>query len=254
MRSAALRSTAPSPYRRAKQWTKLAGSCNSRDHNSPILGVVGWLPIAEQHFERTLAEYASAKKLKGLRHVVQSEPQGFLDAEAFNRGIRALASTTLVFDILIFARQLGETTRFVDRHPNQSFVLDHIAKPDIRAGEINVWSAAIRELARRPNVTCKLSGMVTEANPTNWSVAQLTPYFDIILEAFGAQRLMIGSDWPVLTLGCAYAQWWRTVEDWIAPLTPHEQQQILGATAMRVYGLEVARPSLVNASSMEKTA
>ena len=209
---------------------------------SPIAGVVGWLPIASEHFESTLHEFLAAPRLKGLRHVVQAEPAGFLDSEAFHRGIAALRGTALVYDILIYARQLPEATRFVDRHPQQSFVLDHIAKPGIRGGEIARWSAHIRELARRPNVCCKLSGMITEADPAHWTPEQLEPYFAVVLDAFGPARLMIGTDWPVLTVGCTYARWWAIVESWIAPLSVSERAGILGETAARVYGLQPAAP------------
>lgn len=207
--------------------------------DSPILGVVGWLPIASPDFPAQLESALTQPRLRGLRHVVQAEPEGFLDADAFNRGIASLKSTGLVYDILIFARQLAEATRFIDRHPGQSFVLDHIAKPEIRAGEIKQWERGIRELAKRPNVTCKVSGMVTEADPANWSAAQLKPYFDIVLEAFTPNRLMIGTDWPVLTMGCTYAQWWRTVEDWAARLSADQRAAILGGTATRIYKLDL---------------
>ena len=205
---------------------------------SPIIrGVVGWAPIAAEDFPRTLDSIRQNPLLKGLRHVVQAEPDGFLDDSAFNRGIATLLPTNLVYDILIFARQLPEATRFLDRHPNQPFVLDHIAKPDIKANDFASWNLAIRDLARRPNVTCKLSGMVTEADWQTWSPAQLQPYFDTVLEAFGPSRLMFGSDWPVLTVASTYAQWVETVDTWLAPLSPTERAAIEGETATRIYRL-----------------
>lgn len=205
---------------------------------SPLIaGVVGWADIAADDFTSTLAPLLANPWLRGLRHVVQAEPAGFLDAPDFNRGLAALTPTGLVYDILIFARQLEEATRFVDRHPAQSFVLDHIAKPSIAAGEIDEWAAAIRNLARRPNVTCKLSGMVTEANWRNWTPESLKPYFDVVLEAFGPSRLMAGTDWPVLNVASNYAQWWITLEHWLAPLPPDERAQIEGLTAARIYRL-----------------
>jgi L-fuconolactonase len=202
-----------------------------------IQGVVGWADIAADGFADTLPTLTANPLLKGLRHVVQAEPDGFLDATAFNRGIAALRGTGLVYEILIFARQLPEAIRFVDRHPQQSFVLDHIAKPSIAAGEIAEWSANIRELARRPNVACKLSGMVTEADWRTWTPASLRPYFEVVLEAFTPARLMAGTDWPVLTVACSYAEWWQTVSGWLASLAPDERAQIEGLTAARVYSL-----------------
>jgi len=202
-----------------------------------IRGVVGWAPIAADDFSATLDTLRQNPLLKGLRHVVQAEPDGFLDAPAFNQGIASLLPTGLVYDILIFARQLPETIRFVDRHPQQPFVLDHIAKPCIKANAFSEWDNDIREIARRPNIVCKLSGMVTEADWLTWSPAQLQPYFDTVLEAFGPSRLMFGSDWPVLTVACTYRQWSETVEAWLTPLSPTERAQILGETATRIYRL-----------------
>jgi len=202
-----------------------------------IRGVVGWLPIAADDFPSALERFDAGPLLKGLRHVVQAEPDGFLDGAEFNRGIAALLPTGLVYDILIFARQLAEATRFVDRHPRQIFVLDHMAKPSIAAGEIAGWSREIRELAKRGNVVCKLSGMVTEADWSSWSAASLGPYFDMALEAFGPARLMAGSDWPVLSVACSYGRWWQTIAEWIAPLSAAEREQIEAGTAIQTYRL-----------------
>jgi L-fuconolactonase len=202
-----------------------------------IRGVVGWADIAASDFSATLDALSTNSLLKGLRHVVQAERDGFLDGEAFNRGIRLLHSKNLVYDVLLFARQLPEAIRFIDRHPEQIFVLDHIAKPAIAAGEIDTWRTDIRELARRPNVSCKLSGMITEANWRTWNPALLQPYFDTVLEAFGPPRLMAGSDWPVLNVAGSYTQWWQVIENWLAPLSLHERAQVEGLTASRVYNL-----------------
>jgi len=202
-----------------------------------IRGVVGWAPIGANSFRDTLDELRLNPVLRGLRHVVQAEPDGFLDNVNFNRGIDALRGTGLVYDLLIFARQLAEATRFVDRHPAQTFVLDHIAKPDIAGSGFQVWNASIRELAGRDNVVCKLSGVVTEADWRCWTPELLFPYFETVLEVFGPSRLMVGSDWPVLTLACDYTQWWRVVEGWLAPLSSGERDLIEGGVASRIYRL-----------------
>ena len=207
--------------------------------SSVIRGVVGWLPIADANLATLLERYAGNPLLRGLRHIVQGEPDGFLLAPEFNRGVDALAATNLVYDILIYERQMEEAIRFIDLHPGQPFVLDHLAKPRIAAGHIASWGRNLHEIAKRPNVSCKLSGMVTEADPHTWSPSQLEPYFQAALEAFTPHRLMIGTDWPVLTVGCTYARWWQTVEAWIAPLSPGEQGEILGGTATRVYNLDL---------------
>ncbi len=210
------------------------------EQNPALLGVVGWLPVASSQFPALLEQYRRRPQLKGLRHVVQAEPMGFLDGGAFNRGIATLRGTGLVYDLLISRRQLEECTRFVDRYPEQVFVLDHMAKPAIAQGEIEPWREELRALAHRPNVYCKISGMVTEADPASWTAVELFPYFEAALEAFGPNRLMIGTDWPVLTVGCGYAEWWSTVEAWLAPLGAETRAAIFGETAAAVYRLPSA--------------
>ncbi len=202
-----------------------------------IVGVVGWLDLREADLSQQLERFRAEPLLRGVRHVVQAEATGFLADARFNKGVSQLHATGLVYDILIHAGQLGEAIRFVDRHPQQSFVLDHLGKPRVREGLLEPWQREFRELAQRSNVCCKLSGLVTEADPHRWSMETLTPYVETALEAFGPDRLMIGTDWPVLTLGCSYARWWELVAAWTARLSVKEQAAILGATAQRVYGL-----------------
>jgi len=204
-----------------------------------IAGVVGWADIAARDFEKQIEQVAQEAELVGLRHVVQAEPEGFLDGMAFNRGIQAMKGTKLAYDILIYERQLEEAMRFVDRHTEQTFVLDHIAKPKIAAGELKPWRERIFELAKRPNVWCKLSGMVTEANPKSWTPEQLRPYLDAAVEAFGPQRLMAGSDWPVCIVGTSYAGWWELLRDYFADFTEDERASIFGGCAIRAYGLKM---------------
>lgn len=212
----------------------------SRARESPqILGVVGWAKIAADNFEEQVEQLAQEPRLVGLRHVVQAESDGFLDGTAFNRGIRAMRGKGLVYDILIYERQLEEATRFVDRHPEQMFVLDHIAKPRIAAGELQPWQRKVTELARRPNVCCKVSGMVTEANPKNWTPEQLRPYLDTVVGAFGAERLMAGTDWPVCLVGTSYSGWWNILRDYFAEFREHERASIFGRCAMKTYGLKM---------------
>jgi L-fuconolactonase len=205
--------------------------------NTFIKGVVGWVPLAEDSINTTLDRYSDHPKPKAIRHVVQGQPAGFLDVPEFNTGIRALTQRSLVYDLLIFENQLEEAIRFVDRHPNQRFVLDHIAKPKIKENELEPWAKNMHALAQRENVTCKLSGMVTEADLTAWTAEQLKPYFDTVLEAFGPQRLMFGSDWPVCLLASGYKQWRELVSNLIAPLSEGEQSAIMGQTAIQSYTL-----------------
>ncbi|ADE53739.1 amidohydrolase family protein [Coraliomargarita akajimensis] len=202
-----------------------------------IQGVVGWFPLADRSIAATLDRYTAADKLKAVRHVVQGESSGFLDGTAFNQGIGELTARGLVYDILIFERQLEETIRFVDRHPEQGFVVDHIAKPRIKENILDPWRAQITELAQRPNVSCKLSGVVTEADFNNWTETQLAPYLDTVLEAFGPHRLMFGTDWPVCLVASRYKQWAALVEGFVQQLSEDEQAAIMGETAQRVYKL-----------------
>ena len=205
-----------------------------------IRGVVGWADIAADDFEKRIDQLVEQPQLVGLRHVVQAESPGFLDGPAFNRGIAALRDTGLAYDVLIFERQLEEATRFVDRHPEQQFVLDHIAKPRIAAGELEPWKQRITELARRPNVCCKVSGMVTEADPKVWTTAQLMPYLDTVVSTFGPMRLMTGSDWPVCLAGVSYAVWWDLLRSYFSSFSEDEQQSIFSGCARRAYRLDSA--------------
>jgi L-fuconolactonase len=211
------------------------------ERSSVIRGVVGWLPIIEGDLPSQLASLGSAAKLKGLRHVIQDEADDdFILRDDFNRGIGSLLGTGLVYDILIHERHLPQAARFVALHPQQSFVLDHLAKPKIAAGEIEPWRTNLFALAAHPNVACKLSGLVTEANWNSWTLDDLRPYLDAALDAFGPERLMAGSDWPVCLLASGYSRWWETLREWMNGFEVRHQEMILGETARRVYGLEAA--------------
>jgi L-fuconolactonase len=201
-----------------------------------IKGVVGWVPLVDANIRKHLEKFSTQKKFRAVRHVLQGEadPSFMLRAD-FNRGIAALREFGLVYDILIFERQLPQAILFVDRHPQQTFVLDHIAKPRIKDDLLEPWRTQIRELARRPNVFCKVSGMATEADYSRWSPEQLRPYFDTVLEAFGPGRLMFGSDWPVCLVACGYARWHETVGNWTAQLSAAERDHIFGGTAIQAY-------------------
>jgi L-fuconolactonase len=205
-----------------------------------IAGVVGWVPLADPNVTQVLERLSSdpsAVKLKGVRHVLQAEPDAHFDRDDFHTGLSLLKRYGLVYDVLVVERQLPAAIRLVDRHPDQPFVLDHIAKPLIAAGELEPWRTHIRSLALRPHVTCKLSGMVTEASYTGWTEASLQPYLEVALEAFGPNRLLFGSDWPVCTVAASYSQWVGTVERFVAPLSAEERAAILGNNAQRIYRL-----------------
>jgi L-fuconolactonase len=203
-----------------------------------IRGVVGWVPLTDPRVEDTIARLARNPKLRGLRHVVQDEPDpNYILREDFNAGIRKLRTFGLTYDILIFERHLPQAIQFVDRYSDQIFVLDHIAKPRIKAGEISPWRENIKELARRPNVYCKISGIVTEADWMRWTPEQIQRYIDVVSEAFGPRRLMFGSDWPVCLLASPYAKWVMLMERTCEALSISEQDRIWGGTAIEAYGL-----------------
>jgi L-fuconolactonase len=213
------------------------------DTTDAIRGVIGWAPIAGEEFPGVMEEFDGRAKLKGLRHVIQDEPdEHYILREDFNAGIRTMADSGLVYEILIFERHLEDAIFFVDEHPRQPFVLDHIAKPLIAAGQLEPWATRMIELGRRENVCCKLSGMVTEAD---WradparasSLATLKPYLDVAVEAFGPKRLMAGSDWPVCLLATGYAQWFDLLRSYFASFSEAERAAIFGGNAIEVYGL-----------------
>jgi L-fuconolactonase len=206
--------------------------------NELIRGVVGWVPLIDADVAKHLERFSGNRKLKGIRHVLHDESDDFyMLRDDFNRGISLLNDFGLRYDILIFERHLLQTIQFVDRHPKQLFIVDHIAKPRVKDRVRSSWEAEIAELARRDNVYCKLSGMATEADWKGWTESDLRPYFDTVLAAFGPDRLMFGSDWPVILVACSYKCWADTVRSWIAELSPAEQLSIMGGTAKMAYSL-----------------
>lgn len=210
---------------------------NAEEHDF-IKGVVGWLPLMDPAIEEKLQKYAGNNWLKGIRHVVQGEPDPeFILGDAFNRGVDCLKKFNLVYDILIFEHQLPNTIKFVDKHPNQMFVLDHIAKLRIKENDIENWANNLKELAKRDNVFCKMSGMVTEADYKLWTEEQLKPYFDVVLEAFGPSKLMFGSDWPVCLFATQYNQWLNLVKKVVSGFSQSEQEQIFYKNAIATYHL-----------------
>lgn len=208
------------------------------DANAEMLAVIGWAPLYEARIATILENFAGRPKLRGLRHVVQDEPdEQFILRDDFNRGVGMLEPLGLRYDILIYERQLRQTIAFVDKHPKQTFVLDHIAKPRIKDDSISPWKEQITELARRENVYCKVSGMATEGDWKSWSAESLRPYWDIVLSAFGPKRIMYGSDWPVLNLAGTYTRWITTVRSFVAELSVDEQERIWSKTAKEAYGI-----------------
>lgn len=207
------------------------------NENHWIAGVVGWVPLIDPAIEATLDQLALNPKLKGVRHVLQGEPDAFMAREDFNAGVAKLKQYRLTYDLLVLERQLPAAIVFVDRHPNQPIVLDHLAKPSIAAQQFDPWRADVCELARRPHLSCKLSGMVTEADVANWTIDHLRPYVETVLETFGPDRVLFGSDWPVCTVASSYGLWVDTVKQLTAELTEDERAGIFGGNAVNLYRL-----------------
>jgi L-fuconolactonase len=205
--------------------------------NDFIKGVVGWAPLTEPSIRDELDLLRRNPRLRGIRHVVQDEPDGYLLRKDFNAGLSVLQEMGLAYDLLIREHQLPEAVRFVDQHPHQVFVLDHMAKPRVKENQLDPWRQRISELARRENVYCKVSGLVTEADFKAWTEAQLQPYLETVLEAFGPTRLIFGTDWPVCLVACPYGRWSDVVSRFAASLSSDEQTSLFGYAAARAYSL-----------------
>ncbi len=204
---------------------------------APIIrGVVGWVDLRSERLGEQLAQFSTHPKFCGVRHVVQSEPDlNFMLGADFLRGIGHLHHFGLTYDILITHLQLPSAIELAKRFSEQPFVVDHIAKPLIKAGTLSPWREQIRELAKAPNVMCKVSGLITEADHGAWTAADVTPFLDVVAEAFGEDRLMYGSDWPVCLLAGSYPRTHSLVADYFAQHTVEARAKIFGGNAERFY-------------------
>lgn len=202
-----------------------------------IKGVVGWIDLLAPNVGERLAHFAEHKQIKGYRHIVQAEADDFLLREDFQRGIRELAAYNYTYDVLIFPRQLKAAVQFIQQFPGQVFILDHCAKPEIRHQKIDDWKVLIKEMAQQPNLYCKLSGLLTEAKWKEWSPADFYPYLDVVFEAFGTDRLLFGSDWPVILVSGMYVQWKSLLEKYMEHLPEEEKEKVFGGNAVRCYNL-----------------
>ena len=206
------------------------------EHDDRIRGVVGWVDLRSDKVEADLASLSAHPKFVGVRHVVQDEPHDrFLLSESFVCGVGKLGPFGLTYDLLIYPRQLPAAIELVQQFPEQLFVLDHIAKPEIRNGSVEPWRKQIEELAKFPNVWCKVSGMVTEADHQHWKPDDIRPYLDIVFDAFSTQRIMWGSDWPVCLLATEYVQVFDLVETYTRSFADSERAAVFGGNAQRFY-------------------
>lgn len=204
-----------------------------------VKGVVGWVDLQSESVEERLHFYRNTTTtVKGFRHIVQAEPDdNFLLREDFCHGISLLKKYNFTYDILIYPKQLPAAIQFAAKFPDQPMVLDHIAKPEIKAKISNPWKEQIKALAAHSNVYCKLSGLVTEADWKSWKADDLKPYLDAVFESFGTKRLMFGSDWPVCLVASTYTRVKKTITDYIKQFTEAEQQAIMGDNAATFYKL-----------------
>lgn len=205
--------------------------------NPFIKGVVGWTDLLSAHLEENLEKYAGMEKVKGFRHIVQGEPVGFMKNPHFVEGIRKLAPYNFTYDILIYPKQLKDAVYLARACPDTRFVLDHMAKPLIKEGKITQWANYIKELATHSNVVCKVSGLVTEADHHRWKKEDFYIYLDMVLNAFGADRLLYGSDWPVCLVATSYEDQLDIVESYFSELSENEKAGIFGENAVRIYQL-----------------
>jgi L-fuconolactonase len=206
--------------------------------NDFVKAVVGWIDLQADSIDEQLSEWKSEKKLAGFRHVLQAEPDTkYMLRPSFLRGISKLKKYGFTYDILIFPKHLATAQKFVAQFSDQPFVLDHIAKPYIKAGLIDVWERDIKSLAKFENLQCKVSGIITEADWKSWTYEQIKPFLDIVFDAFGTDRVMFGSDWPVCLLAGDFSQVKGVIETYIKDFSISEKAKVFGENAARFYGI-----------------
>ncbi|MBX2935357.1 MAG: amidohydrolase family protein [Ferruginibacter sp.] len=208
----------------------------SKEHDF-IKAVVGWIDLRQDDIDKRLQYFSQFPVIKGWRHIVQAEPDGFLQQEKFQRGIQALSNYNYTYDLLLYHTQLKQALEFVQRFPQQKFVIDHCAKPGIKNKEIDDWKMYMKEMAAMPNVYCKLSGLITETNWNKWAATDFYPYLDAVFDLFGTDRLMFGSDWPVMLLSGNYRQWKNLVEKYMQDFSATDKEKIFSLNAIRFYNL-----------------
>ncbi|MFD1614116.1 amidohydrolase family protein [Gelatiniphilus marinus] len=207
------------------------------EKNPFIKGVVGWVDLSADNVEERLVHFSKNKLFKGVRHIVQAEESNFMLRKDFKNGIGKLSSFNLTYDILIFPTQMEAAINLVNTFPNQKFVIDHLAKPYIKAGKIEDWKTKITALAKIPNVYCKVSGLVTEADLKHWKIQDFYPYLDAVFNAFGVERILYGSDWPVCLLAANYEKQLHIIQNYVKDFSKEEQSKIFGENAIKFYNL-----------------
>jgi L-fuconolactonase len=212
------------------------------EKNERVAGVVGWVDFLSPRLGERLEYFSRFSKLRGFRHVAQAEPDHrFLARDNFIKGVAQLRAFGFTYDILVYPKQLLAAIELAHHLPEQRFVIDHLAKPEIKAGKTVPWAAQMREIAKNRNVFCKISGLVTEADWNQWKPEDFKSYLDVVFQAFGADRLMFGSDWPVCLLVATYDQVKRLIEEYVTGYSEADREKIFGGNAVQFYGLQTAQ-------------
>ena len=205
--------------------------------NSLIKGIVGWVDLQNKNVENKLLYYSKLPVIKGFRHIVQAEPHGFLKNELFLNGIKSLQKFGFTYDVLIYENQLKEAIEFVNKFPAQKFIIDHCAKPSIKNNRISEWKKGMIEMAKNENVFCKVSGLITEAKWNDWNEKDFYPYLDVVFDSFGTNRILFGSDWPVMLLSGTYSKWKNLLKNYLLQFSDEEKQKVFGKNAIKFYNL-----------------
>lgn len=213
-------------------------------NNSYIKGIVGWVDFQNEKIENKLLYYSKFPVIKGFRHIVQGEPNGFLKNKNFLRGIELLQKYNFTYDVLIYENQLPEAIEFVNNFPEQKFIIDHCAKPDVRNGSIDKWKSCIEEISKNKNVYCKLSGLTTEAHWNTWEEKDFYPYLDIVFKNFGTDRLLFGSDWPVVLISGGYFKWQALLQNYMSDFSREEKEKVFERNAIEFYNLKEKQKAL----------
>ncbi|MGN6530356.1 MAG: amidohydrolase family protein [Ginsengibacter sp.] len=205
--------------------------------NPLIKGIVGWVDLQNKNLENKLVYWSQYPLIKGFRHIVQAEPHGFLLKEAFLNGIKSLQKFGFTYDILIYENQIKEAVEFVKKFPNQKFIIDHCAKPSIKNKHIVEWKNGMNDFSKNENVYCKVSGLITEAKWNDWNEKDFYPYLDGVFDSFGTDRILFGSDWPVMLLSGNYGKWKKLLENYMKQFSEEEKQNVFGKNAIKFYNL-----------------
>ncbi len=206
-----------------------------------VFGVVGWVDLMANDLEKHLEHYQSESTLVGFRHILQAEPAGYMLQPEFIRGVQLLAKFDFTYDILVYAHQLDDVLKFIPHLEGQRLIIDHLAKPDIKHGEISKWRHQMKEVSGHSNIYCKISGMITEADWSKWKPEDLHPYMDTVFEYFGVDRCVYGSDWPVCTLAGSYQQVFGVIDSYLSQFDQTERDKVLGKNALDFYNIDIPK-------------